>query len=254
MFLLLLLGVQKQTTNIGVLLELGQTPLTLLAQKNSISNLARIITRTKCNENVVNSFETAALEKLTWTTRIENTLAEIGMRQEFIGKDENTPSKAFQRIKDIFHRGALSDIRREENKLRTYSLFKTSLGYEQYLSEIQNVEQRTALTKLRLSNHQLMIEKGRHIGVEKDSRFCPFCPNKIENEKHFLMECNPFSTLRNELFQKSRKVLFLDLYSCKTEQFITLVNKYSISGITAEYVFRALDLRDFLLSKPKAQD
>ena len=84
---------------------------------------------------------------------MENTLAEIGMRQEFIRKDENTPSKSFQRMKDIFHQGALSDIRREECKLRTYSLFKTSLGYEQSLSEIQNIERRTALTKLRLSNH-----------------------------------------------------------------------------------------------------
>ena len=194
------------------------------------------------------------MEKLTWPTRIESTLTEIGMRQEFIGQDENTPSKAFQRMEDIFHQGALSDIRREESKLRTYSLLKTSLGYEQYLSEIGDVERRTALTKLRLSNHQLMIEKGRHIGVERDSRFCPFCPNEIENEKHFLMECNPFSTLRNELFQKARKVIFLDPYSCKTQQFITLVNNFVVCNITAEYVFKAFGLRDFLLSNPKAHD
>ena len=33
-----LLGIQKQTTNIGVLLELGQVPLITLAHKNAIKN------------------------------------------------------------------------------------------------------------------------------------------------------------------------------------------------------------------------
>ncbi len=40
-----LLGVQKQASNIGVLLELGQTPLMILAQKNAITNWVRIATK-----------------------------------------------------------------------------------------------------------------------------------------------------------------------------------------------------------------
>ena len=66
-----LLGVQKQTTNKGVLLELGQTSI---SQKNSIKNWTRIVTKTKCNNNVILSYENAIEEKLTWTTRIENIL------------------------------------------------------------------------------------------------------------------------------------------------------------------------------------
>ena len=37
-----LLGGQRQTTNIGVIMELGQTPLTLYARKNCIKNWERI--------------------------------------------------------------------------------------------------------------------------------------------------------------------------------------------------------------------
>ena len=37
-----LLGVQKQTTNTGVLLELGQVPLQTHAKKNAIKNWERI--------------------------------------------------------------------------------------------------------------------------------------------------------------------------------------------------------------------
>ena len=84
-----LLGVQKQTTNIGALLELGQIPLTLIAQTNSIKNWVRIVTKTKCNDNVIKSYENAILENLTWSTRIEKTLSEIGMREQFMVKDKD---------------------------------------------------------------------------------------------------------------------------------------------------------------------
>ena len=248
-----LLGVQKQTTNIGVFLELGQVPLSLLAQKNSIKNWVRIVTKTKCNDNVIMSYENAVLKNLTWPTRIENTLSVIGMREQFMVRDEDSHLKALQRMTDIFNQEALSDIQREESKLRTYSLFKTSLGYEQYLSKIRNIEERTAFTKLRLSNHSLMIEKGRHLKIEKNARFCPFCPNDVEDEKHFLMDCKLFSTLRNELHAKTRNVISAFYFMSKTQKFITLMNN-NISGLTAQYVCKALKLREFLLAKHKGYD
>ena len=45
-----------------------------------------------------------------------------------------------------------------------------------------------------------MIEKGRHQGLQENERLCPFCDNKIENEFHFVMECNTFDVLRQQLF------------------------------------------------------
>ena len=99
-----LLGVQKQTTNVGVLLELGLIPLSILAQKNAIKNWVRIVTKTKCNEIVIKSYENAVLKELTWTTRIKNTLSEIGMREQFLEKDKRTHLKAFQRPKTFFTR------------------------------------------------------------------------------------------------------------------------------------------------------
>ena len=234
-----LLGVPKQTTNIGVLLELGQIPISILAKKNSVKNWLRIVTKTKCNDNVISSYETAVLEKLTWATRTENTLAEIGMTEEFMRNDKNTTPKAFQRMTDIFHQDALSDIQRSDSKLRTYSLLKTQLGFENYLSEIRNIEERTALTKLRLSSHHLMIEKGRHIGVESKFRFCPFCPNQVEDEKHFLMECKTYSILRKDFFDKVSKEIFVSPYCCKTQKFITFMSDLTICGLTAEYASKA---------------
>ena len=71
-----------------------------------------------------------------------------------------------------------------------YGIFKTEIGYENYLSIIKDPKKRTVITKFRLSNHRLMIEVGRHQNIPKEFRFCPFCPNKVETEAHFLLECS----------------------------------------------------------------
>ena len=61
---------------------------------------------------------------------------------------------------------------------------------------------RKALTKLRVSNHQLMIEKGRHTRLPiVDKRVCGMC-NEIEDEEHFLINCKKNECLRKKLYQE----------------------------------------------------
>ena len=102
---------------------------------------------------------------------------------------------------EIFHQNAIQIINNPESKLRTYGLFKTEVGCEKYLSEIKNLALRQALTKFRLSNHVLNIEKGRHTNPKtpKEARFCPFCPKKVEDEIHFLLNCPIYRIPRGEL-------------------------------------------------------
>ena len=78
----------------------------------------------------------------------------------------------------------------ERSKLRTYALFKKDIGLEPYLIDVENITTRSIMTKSRLSNHKLMIEVGRHKGMEdRNERVCPFCPDKVEDESHFLLFC-----------------------------------------------------------------
>ena len=98
----------------------------------------------------------------------------IGLGDSFYKKDKDSHTKAAQRLVDMFHQDSFSDIRRDDSKLRTYSLIKNERGYETYLTEIASIKARTSLTKLRLSNSSLMIEKGRHSNVDKSLRYCPF--------------------------------------------------------------------------------
>ena len=80
-------------------------------------------------------------------------------------------------------------IKKTESKLRTYAIFKTEIGSEKYLHEITNITERQSLTKFRLSNNNLDIEKGRHTTPKtpKDRRFCTFCSNKEEDKCIFYL-------------------------------------------------------------------
>ena len=59
------------------------------------------------------------------------------------------------------------------------------------------------LTKLRLSSHSLLIEKGRYFRpkIKRENRLCSQC-NQIEDEQHFLIHCTKFANVRKLLFKK----------------------------------------------------
>ena len=65
-FLKQLLGVQTQTSNIGVLLDTARVPLLTHAIKNSVKNL------NECNPLVCLSFENIVEKDLDWQRNIGN--------------------------------------------------------------------------------------------------------------------------------------------------------------------------------------
>ena len=148
-FLKQLLGVQTQTTNIGVLHETGELPLSIFAKKNCIKNWVRIM-RKKANKLTQISVENSDTEKLMWFEQIKGELFSIGLGDLFTSvkaTTDHTEQIYFQRKSDIFHQNAFEKISENSSKLRTYSLLKTEIGFENYLSEITSIEDRTALNQ-----------------------------------------------------------------------------------------------------------
>ena len=138
---------------------------------------------------------------------IKTSFEQIGLLNTFL--NVNTERRApncliFGREKDIFQQSAFANIQ-NMSKLKTYVLLKNNMNIEKYLITIKNVSQRTALTKLRLSNHFLMIEKGRHQSLNLFDRTCPFCPRMVENEQHFVLKCPTYSHLREKLLDDLKK-------------------------------------------------
>ena len=197
-----LLGVQKQTSNIGTLLELGAVPIMFFGIKNCIKNWYRIHKKNEANSILLSVHQMATEHGLPWPTLNKHTLDSIGIGSE---SDVDDIQKAtFTKLKENFHQDSFAEINSNTSKLRTYAKLKSESGFENYIKSTENIMDRTAITKIRLSNHELMIEKGRHQGQEINQRLCPFCKNSVENEQHFLISCQNFRIPRTQLFTSIR--------------------------------------------------
>ena len=142
-------------------------------------------------------------------------------------------------------------INTTDSKLRTYGELKTIPGLEPYLQYPMKIQYRIMLSKFRLSNHVLLIEKGRHVKIDRSQRFCPICPNTIETEHHFLLNCQTYSIGRNNLFcELAPMVPQLNTLSEK-EKFVELMTNETCIPKTAEFISTSFDIREFLTSKHK---
>ena len=244
-----LLGVQKQTSNIGVLLELGAVPIMFFGVKNCLKNWDRIHKKYEANNIVLSTHQMAIEHNLPWPQMTKNQLDSIGIAPE--SDIENIHVEAFKKLKENFYQESFEEISSEHSKLRTYAKLKTEIGMEGYLNSIKNVGDRTALTKIRLSNHTLMIEKGRHQGLQENQRFCPFCENQVENEYHFIMECNTFEVFRQHLFVEITEISNTFNLLDDNEKFIFLLSKPEAGKIISEYLNKTLQIRSFLVETHK---
>ena len=83
---------------------------------------------------------------------------------------------------------------------------------------------------------------------------CQLCSsNKVENEIHFLFECNLYKNLRQLFFQdvEAKYSKFVDLN--KSEKVIFLLNNFDpyVCKKLGYYVYEAFQLREFYSIKQK---
>ena len=122
-------------------------------------------------------------------------------------------------------------------KLRTYCVFKSNFYYESYLDIVKDFKIRRTLTRFRLSNHVLAIEKGRHSKpkIPVEERLCNYCSmNCIEDEYHFLCVCPAYETLRQEFIQNCNSAGFYGLQSNFTLQ--NVLNLKEMSFYTGKLI------------------
>ena len=115
-----------------------------------------------------------------------------------------------------------------------------------YINYIINVpfHKRRMFTRLRISAHNLAIEKGRHMALPKKpdikcnfcghvktectcnrfkyNRLCHYC-NVVEDEAHFLLKCSIYNQVRTEFFTKISDFTTLDLTHDDDSQCFTIL-------------------------------
>ena len=247
-FLKDLLGVQKQTTNIGVLLEMGKLPISVHAKKASVKNWERIVAG-RANELLIDSHTRAKTFLLPWTEKIKENLSSIGMYDNYqnpsLPRHRGTHQHFYKRLSDIFHQNAFTTINNESSKLRTYGLLKNTPGMSSYITQIYNTKDRISLSKLRLSNHKLHIETGRFHNLDKTKRFCPFCKDQVENEIHFTISCPTYTALREPFFLKIQENSGNLMTLSDKEKFVCILAEPE--AMTGKFVQTLMEIREFLI-------
>ena len=127
---------------------------------------------------------------------------EVSEAHEIVNTEENLALSVLEKVKSIednkLHcsvKNCFNSLWKNElksfTKADSFSQFKETVRFERYLEDIRIRRHRVSLSKLRLSDHCLMIERGRYCRpiIPREERFCPHCPLKLENEEHFLTQC-----------------------------------------------------------------
>ena len=96
-----------------------------------------------------------------------------------------------------------------------------------------------------------MIEKGRHLKIRKEQRFCPFCTNIVETEYYFILNCWTFSPLRNQLVHEVGNIFPVYYQLQEQQQFVALLNNEDTIKLVGNYLHRTLECRRLLLKMHK---
>jgi hypothetical protein len=206
-----ILGV-KSSTNLDCLYgELGRLPMSIMRKIHMIRYWIKLL---KCNENTIlykvysllrrDADQNNSYNNTNWASHIKSILNAIGMTNLWINQDtmdiQLLPIKS--RIVEIYFQSWYGKIN-NSTRLQSYCLMKHNHNFEKYLDYIKENKYRTALTRFRLSSHNLAIETGRYNMVDRAERICLNCNmNVIENEFHFLLICPKYSDLRKKYIKK----------------------------------------------------
>lgn len=136
-----------------------------------------------------------------------------------------------------------------QNKLEVYRALKTNDKCEEYLSTVRDRKQRQIVTKYRLSDHSLDIEKGRHkkSWSPKEQRICGHCTtDEVETEVHFLLKCPKYESEPRAFFKELELWIpeFQDLEEADQLQVVLGGGSGPVARSAARYILLCHNLRD----------
>ena len=149
-------------------------------------------------------------EKPSWAKSVKLLLENLGFSHVRIEQgvgDVNMFLIVFkQRLTDNFIQGWNEQIS-NSSRANTYKLI-ANFNFKCYLDVVTVKTFRYAFTRLRVASHRLEIEAGRwhkrnRIPVEERKCFCLFfCRNSLEDEFHFVIECQLYQVLGQEYIRR----------------------------------------------------
>ena len=245
-FCRMLLSVHGKASRLAVLGELGRYPLFVRALQHCLAYKHSLASKPRDSPVALAMAEMAVWTgqgKDCWLGRVET----IGHLLKVPRPNQWSTGKVFGRqIKSRFDRFWLDQINFEKpgsdgnnhNKLRTYSRFKASFTIEPYVECINNRNQRSDLTRLRVSAHGLGIERLRYTRppIPPAQRGCRFCgppgprvaigsPGRgpVDDEQHAITACGLMAEEREQMYREMSDMCPTFGSLCCQDKFVRLL-------------------------------
>ncbi|MEW8548168.1 MAG: reverse transcriptase domain-containing protein, partial [Candidatus Thiodiazotropha sp.] len=201
-----LLGVHKKSSNLASRLEFGREPTINFIYSQVFKYYTRLC-QLPDNRLLKEVFE---LDKSlfhdgyrSWYSSMQTSMEKMSITD--LDAQSSNISKIISSKYSSRINKELTVLRNQvhDNKLNTFSQIYTQFSLQNYLTFGLPKSKTKELSKLRISSHDLLIERGRYFRpkVPRENRLCMTC-NKIEDEEHFMIYCSRFSMIRNDLFTR----------------------------------------------------
>ena len=206
-----LLGVRKTTQNDFVYGELGRTTF-ITKRYFIILKYWFMILATDENEYIKMVYKLMLSDldrfpnKVNWASLVRNLLMSLGFNNVWldqgVGNYGGFITVLKQRLTDNFIQNWHSRL--EDSSRAIFYKSIASFQFQPYLLTLNISKFCNAISKLRMSSHRLEIEAGRWVRVNRvpvNERKCTLC-NVIEDEYHFVIECQWYTELRKKYIPK----------------------------------------------------
>ena len=178
-FIKQILGINSKASNWAVLGETNRSPLIP-------GIMTRMILLWKHLQDSILQ-ETVKLSKTlheenyySWFTGLSKVAEVLGETNDFLASTVQR-KLALRRI--LENHWYSSRVKYSQGKLRLYTTLKERPGFEIYLT-LNKLKLWQAITKLRITAHELPIETGRYDQKTQTERICPLCCEGIGNVTH----------------------------------------------------------------------
>ena len=239
----IILNVKKCTTSAMVYGELGRLPLEYNVKCRMLGFWFKMVcgknSKISCIlYNLVYNLHTQNRFTYVWIDQIKSILLECDMGD--VWYDQNKLSdlsyiqfkKLYKERLSIHFKEVWLNSLQLSTKCSLYCNYKVHLKLEKYLTVLSDPLKMNML-RFRSSNHNLPIETGRYINVERKDRICQLCTSHdIGDEYHYLFICSNFKEDRDNFIPKSciRKpsvFKFCQIMQSKKKSLIVKIAKFA---------------------------
>ena len=195
-----ILRTQRKTTNNACRAELGRYPLNIKIKKRALKfhDHLKESNRDTLHNIALNHGENLQGCPLSQLVQGLHTQTQAQLPD---GKPIR-PNQMIRKQKEIYL-AYWKETTKNQSKMECYLSLEREYTLAEYLNTVNDPKLRKALTRYRLSDHSLAIEKGRHrqTPLPREDRICTHCTqNEVETELHFLTTCPLYQDIRDTYF------------------------------------------------------